>query len=292
MAVHKGEDSGELDKWWCVKRSESTLQGVEHREETWNSESTTTALHLHSCHLTPSAQNCSTSGSRRDEGHISMSAAFLWVLAFPSLFSHQNSWSWLANIVYRKYWDKMSQLPSQRKDPSLLPAEAIENLTTWKQTDLLNVSEPNAYWWYFPRLTKKESGVLWFDISRSGLCITSYIPSETTLLEMLFAERDLFRMYCLKYCSFKINHSHISISNWVGQLLLTPEVQHTQLGDLTAPDSGSKKRRILLSLAGRWRIKWRSRLIGECCPPARTCQQVEAILQVSEQCVMRIRDVF
>lgn len=247
----------------------------------------TVALHLHSCHHTLSTQNCRTSGSRRDQGQFSMSAAFLWVLAFPSLFSQQNSWSWWTKIACRKYWDKMSQLPLQRKDPSLLPAEVIENLTTWKQTDLLNVSEPNAYWWYFPRLTKKESGVLWFDISRSGLCITSYIPSETTLLEMLFAERGLFRMYCcLKYCSLKINHSHVSISNWVGQLLLTPKVQHTQVGDLTVPDSCSKKSRILRSLAERWRIKWRSRLIDECHPPARTRQQVEAVLTgISTTCV-------
>lgn len=38
VAVHTGEDNGELDKWWCMMRSESTLQGVEHREETQSSD--------------------------------------------------------------------------------------------------------------------------------------------------------------------------------------------------------------------------------------------------------------
>lgn len=142
-------------------------------------------------------------------------------LTFPFLLFHQKSWSGLAKMVCKWYWDKMSQLSLLRKNPSLLPREGIKILTTLQQTGLLNVTVPKVYWWYLPRLLKKETVVLWFDISRSGLRISSYIPSVVTLLEMVFAEWGLFCIYWfLKYCGFQKNPSHVSIASPVGQHLL------------------------------------------------------------------------
>lgn len=67
-------------------------------------------------------------------------------LTFPSLSFHQKSWSGLAKMVCKKYWDKMSQLPLLRKNPSLLPREGIKILTKLQQTSLLNVTVPEVYW--------------------------------------------------------------------------------------------------------------------------------------------------